>query len=720
MAHRHGKHCRPTPLVDRHVRNRDQRGVVVHAAWASAVVANFHHAQAVQNVRIDRPLQANNELLSPLESAIVVDHERHRLDGLAGGERQRARIRGVVGHGGCRAVLTDVSHHDSLRRRSRHRDRCRDDASSLVDHHIVDGDVRRGRCVHDRCNASSSRVDRRAGGDIRRQSHRFIHLVQRVIDHRGAHQHAGGARRERRRRGTHPSDAAVGRDLQVRPASRAVVHTATGSRDVSQTECDLHRSRGRVRKARREHGEPSRFRNHDVADRQLGAVIIGSAGTGAVIKDRAQARRNRNRRVARGREVHTEILSPLVGAVVCDRNRDRPAGLPWSKRQRAAGRGVVDARQRSTVSRRVVHRDRNAGRAIQAHREGSRAGVLVDGHTVDREGRRVVVRAAGTSAVVIDHALPDRLSDRRIRGRRQVDKEALRQFQCRVLVDLDAQGLAHFTGGERDRASLAHIVQTVGGRPRTSRKRNRHRHVRRPVHRDRESGRADGFIDVQAVDRNGRGIVIRATRTRTVVHDRDDCDTVGNGRIHRSRQIQQERLRPFEDGIVGDRNIDSGRRLTRSKGQRATGSGVVSPRTGSTVGRRVVHRHRHGRRIAQGNRDRDRARSFVDNPVTHDKGRHVVVEAALPRAVIQNGSNAGAIDDDAVDGRTQDDVEILGTLENAVLQDRNLDGDTRLARGKCDNPGRRGVVHPHQRRVVSRRVIHRNRHGGKSHQTHCE
>src|SRR5262245_33885016 len=166
----------------------------------------------------------------------------------------------------------------------------------------------------------------------------------------------------------------------------------------------------------------------------------------------------------------------------------------------------------------------------------------------------------------------------------QVEVEGLVGLPLAVALDLDRDVLRRLAGCEGQRAGPGDVI-VVAGRRRAVYRAERHRH--RLVVTDGTAGDREG-------DREGEQVrltlltlglcYVGDADLRLVVNDGAHGLTVGDGRVGRAAQIDEERLVRLAEAVAVDRHGDRPRRLAGGDGQRARGGLVVAAGRRRTVG----------------------------------------------------------------------------------------------------------------------------------------
>ena len=646
-------------LIHRRTDHAHRATIIVRSARASAIVVDGDQTVRSGNRRIRGATQRNVEGLGAFERRVVDDRHRHGLGDLARRKRQQARCAREVGSSRSSDASSGVAHRHRLAGDSRQRHRQIGGTDGFVDTQAADREGGRRIRVDDDAVGHHARIRRGCPQVGHRQTECFVVLVQRISNHRGAHQHARGACSDRCGRGIRPGNAVVGRDLQIRRARRAVVHTTTGSRHASQGQRERHGGLRRVGKTHREHGKPGRLQDRSRVDDQRRPVVVGPACAGAIIHDRARPLRIRDGGIGRIRQVHEERLAAFESRVVDDADRHRLTDHASRKRQRAAGCGVIGARQCAAVRSGIVHRHRH-GRSIgHSDREGGRASRLVHGHIVDHDRGPVVVRATGAGAVVHDRAGTLRIRDRHIHRRRQVDLEALGTLVHDVICDDHGNRLADNAWGEGQRARHRRVISARRRRPIDTGVAHRNSLGRCRRQRDREGGRGNAFVHSDVVDHHAR--------RRRHVNDRRHTggrhiggDAAGDG------SSQAEVLVVLIQQVVDNRGAHESRGCAGRNGQRRAEHpgrttigrdlqcrGVVQTQS-SRAGRKGKRKtDRKLRGVGQAHREYSRPSILIHGHTVDRDRRGVVVCAAGAGAVVHDRDDANARAEDGRIGRVR-------------------------------------------------------------------
>ena len=207
-------------------------------------------------------------------------------------------------------------------------------------------------------------------------------FVSKFHGDRGAHQHAGRSRRDRRTRRRIPRCPTIGGNLEP----RAIVGASARRCHVGEREIYTHRRRARIAQAHREDRvRIGPLRDRRTANAQSRRVIIGAARARAIVEDRRDARRVRDRRIGRTAQRHGEALALLEDRIVENRHRDRLTGHARAKCQDAAARHVVGSGERAAITGREVDRHGPSARRAQRHRKSRRSRRFVHAQIVDRQ-----------------------------------------------------------------------------------------------------------------------------------------------------------------------------------------------------------------------------------------------------------------------------------------------------------------------------------------------
>ena len=582
------------------------------------VVRDVQHrvAQRAQ-LRTHRPgriAQREQHRARRIRHRVVEHHDVKSLNRVARTEDQHAVGAAIIEAVNRSAVGRRESHGVRHIRHARANDGDREEAAILSHSVNARAELEINLVVEDRDRRVADRKTRGACGhraEIRqRQSHRAIHVHDRVVIHAHGNICRGLARREIQHQARH-----VG---VVHAADRReILRVKLDTRCVGQRALAQHGHHGReggfadvvIRRAEGEHAVvvENRERRHRLPEQQP-AGVAAQRQIHRAIHVRRKIIENPDseglrRRVAVGpeeRAVRADIIDEVGGRAVRRRKGRRDRALIAVRADDRDGREGWERREHRLAHREVgAHKRNRAGAKLVVHNRQRRIRLNRDGvaRRVERVEQHGPVRVRGQ--VVDDADLEEFVRPIAIRPREISER-------VRVIDARDRRAVAHRVADSHDAHQAAHAPQ--GDRRGDT------------VLGDAERGRAE------AED----AVVVENIERRHRLHAERGADTG-------VRQLEAERAGALDDVVVEDGNRERAKQHAITKGQTSRRRRVILERQRQPVRRGEIHRGRARRAAEPRHRDDHTAAIFRDaegRREEHEAARADVRAAIEPRDVV--------------------------------------------------------------------------------------